>query len=271
MTTDPGTLARIGASLGSLVPSERRVAALILERPDHITGLSTAELAQAAGTSTATVIRACQSLGFRGFQHLRLEVARATPSQATREDQRATAFDEAISALGTARECVDDDRILAAVDLLSRARRIVLIGGGFSGPPLQDFALRMQTIGYSIEAPVDALAQQFAANALTDVDVALALSYSGANAQTMRAVTAAHERGAHVIVITSYARSFLGRLAHVTISTGPASTPHAVDPAYARLGHTVVLHALHAELARHASHADVTQMRHVVADAIADD
>lgn len=269
--TDLGTLARIRASLGALVPSERRVADLVLEHPEHITGLSTAELAHAANTSTATVIRACQSLGFRGFQHLRLEVARATPSQDAPDNQRATAFDEAITALGAARVNVDDERILAAVDLLAKARRIVLIGSGFSGPPLQDFALRMQTIGYSIEAPVDALAQQFAANALTDADVALALSYSGANAQTMRAVAAADERGARVIAITSYARSVIGRLAHVTIATGPASTPHAVDPAYARLAHTVVLHALHAELARHASHADVAQMRHVVANAITDD
>ena len=271
MTTDSATLARIRSCLGSLIPSERRVAELVLGKPDEVVSLSTAELALAAGTSTATVIRACQSLGFRGFQHLRLEVARSTPTHPSLTNDNPTGFDEAIAALQTARTFVTEESLASASEILANARRTILIGSGFSGPPLQDFALRMQTIGHSVEAPVDALAQQFAANALAPGDAALALSYSGANAQTVRATTAAHDRGARVIVITSFPRSFLGRLAHVAISTGPSSSPHSVDPAFARLGHTVVLHSLHAELARQSSRADVTQMRHVVAEAIAED
>lgn len=269
---DISVLARVRAAAPALGPSEGRVAAVVLEHPDDVVEWSAAELASAAGTSTATVIRACQSLGFRGFQHLRLELARSAPL-APRERGTVTGstFDDAVDALRLAQESVDPERIEAAIDALRRARRVVLVGNGFSGPPLQDLAMRLSGLGRPVEAPIDALAQQFAVHSLTTEDLCLALSYSGANVQTLRACTAASERGATVALITSYTRSPLGRAADIVIATGPVGSAHDLDPYLARLGHTVVLHALHGALARDSGQADVAEMRHVVADALSED
>lgn len=270
---DVSVHARVRAAASALGPSEGRVAAVIMERPDDVVDWSAAELASAAGTSTATVIRACQSLGFRGFQHLRLELARSAPL--VPRDQKDAAgpstFDDAVDALRLAQESVDPERIEAAIDALRRARRVVLVGNGFSGPPLQDLAMRLSGLGRPVEAPIDALAQQFAVHSLTSDDLCLALSYSGANVQTLRACTAASERGATVALITSYTRSPLGRAADIVIATGPVGSAHDLDPYLARLGHSVVLHAMHGALARDAGHADVAEMRHVVADALSED
>ncbi|HLS92517.1 MAG TPA: MurR/RpiR family transcriptional regulator [Microbacterium sp.] len=267
-----GVLMRVRTAAPTLGPSERRVATVVLDRPDEVTGWSTAELAAAAETSTATVIRACQSLGFRGFQHLRLELARATPLAARdREDAVASTFDDAVEAIRLAQESVDLERVEALARSIRAAGRVVLVSNGFSGPPLQDFAMRLSTRGRSVEAPVDALAQQFAAHTLAPGDLCLALSYSGANVQTLRACAAASNRGAEVAVITSYVRSPIGRLADLVVATGPAGERHDIDPFFARLGHTVVLHALHAALAPDALEADIAEMRHVIADALADD
>ena len=268
-----GALTRVRSAMTSLGPSEARVAAVVLEHPEDVVEWSTAELAQAAGTSTATVIRACQSAGFRGFQHLRLELARAAPllPRAADEAYEERTFDDAIDALRLAQESVAPDALERAADALRTARRIVLVGNGFSGPPLQDLAMRISTLGRPVEAPVDPLAQQFAVNSLAHGDLCLALSYSGANVQTLRACTAASERGATVAVVTSYARSPIGRAADIVIATGAAAAAHDVDPYLARLGHTVVLHALHAALARGGGAVSVASMRHVVADALSED
>lgn len=265
-------LARIRAAATTLGPSEGRVAAVVLSRPDDVVGWSTAELAQVAETSTATVIRACQSLGFRGFQHLRLEVARAAPlaPQESRESADA-AFDAAVDAIRLAQESVDPRQIERAVDALKRAERIALVGSGFSGPPLQDFAMRLSTLGRSVEAPVDALGQQFAVRSLSPGDVCLALSYSGANSQTLRACAAAAARGVTIVLVTSYARSPIGRQADIVVTTGPTAAAHEVDPFLARLTHLVVLQSLHAGLARATSQRDVEGMRAVVAEALIDD
>lgn len=76
---DLTVLARIRSSAVFLSPSEAKVAGVILANPEEVVEWSTAQLALRADTATATVIRACQSLGFRGFQHLRLELERSTP------------------------------------------------------------------------------------------------------------------------------------------------------------------------------------------------
>lgn len=270
---DVSVHARVRAAASALGPSEGRVAAVIMERPDEVVEWSAAEVAEAAGTSTATVIRACQSLGFRGFQHVRLELARSAPlaPRDPQEAARANTFDDAVDALRLAQERVDPARIDAATRVLRRARRVVLVGNGFSGPPLQDLAMRMSGLGQPVEAPVDPLAQQLAVHSLTGDDLCLALSYSGANVQTLRAAAAASERGASLLLVTSYARSPLGRIADIVIATGPVGSVHDLDPYLARLGHTVVLHALHRGLAERTASVDVADMRHVVADALSED
>lgn len=266
-------MARLRAGSPLLGPSERRVAAVILARPAEVVEWSTAELATASETSAATVIRACQSLGFRGFQHLRLEVARAAPSLPADpdDDPVGTLFDDAVDALRVGRESVDPATVVRAVDALTDARRIVLVGSGFSAPPLQDAALRLSTLGRSVEAPIDVLAQQFAAHSLGAGDVCLAVSYSGANVHSLAACRAAADRGATVVVITSFARSPLARLAGIVIVTGPVGSAHDVDPFLSRLNHLVVLHALHSGLAARSATSNVAEMRHVVADALTDD
>lgn len=265
-------MARLRASEPMLGPSERRVAQVVLARPVEVSGWSTSELAVASQTSPATVIRACQSLGFRGFQHLRLELARATPDERQAEPHATgMLFDGAIDALRLARDSVDPDAIARAVALLADARRLVLVGNGFSGPPLQDAALRIATLGRSVEAPIDALAQQFTTHGLGPADAVLAVSYSGANAQTLAACRAAVERGAAVVAVTSFGSSPIARAATLTITTATAPGGHEVDPFLSRLAHQVVLQGVHDGLAERLGHGSTADMRHVVADALADD
>lgn len=268
-----GVLARVRAAVRGLGPSERRVADVIVQRPTEVIEWSTAELAEAAGASAATVIRACQSMGYRGFQHLRLELARSAPllGRVDAAGDGGSIFADAVDAVRLTQETVDLARVREVADAMRRARRIVLVGNGFSGPPLQDFAMRLSTLGRSVEAPVDPLAQQFAAHSLGEGDLAFVLSYSGANVQSLRAAAAAVEGGAGLAVVTSYARSPIGKLAALVISTGPAASEHDVDPFLARLGHTVVLHALHSLLAQGMSDGAVASMRHVVVDALSED
>ena len=272
-TPDAGVLVRLRAALPLLGPSERRVAQTVLAHSSSVVEWSTSELAAAAETSTATVVRACQTLGFRGFQHLRLEIARAVPpsSEDAGRDPLLRIFADAADSIRVGRDSVDRVGLLSAVEVIADARRLVLVGSGFSAPPLQDAAMRFATVGRSAEAPSDVLGQQFAAASLTPADVCLAVSYSGANVHTLHACRAAASGGARVVVITSFARSPLTRLADIALVTGPVTQAHDVDPFLSRLSHLLVLHTIHSVLAEH-SESGTDQMRGVVADAlVADD
>ena len=65
-----------------LRPSERRIAAFLLAQPQEVANLSVAELAEKVGTSTTSVLRCTQQIGYSRFRDLRVDLARA----ATRED-----------------------------------------------------------------------------------------------------------------------------------------------------------------------------------------
>lgn len=270
----PVSLPQLRAAAAALGPSEGRVAQVLLERPADVIDWSTQEVADAAGTSTATVVRACQTLGFRGFQHLRLELARlgGSPEQRTVApgvpDALTRAFDEAATALTLSRDQIDRARVAEAVELLAEAGRVLFTGSGFSAPPLQDAALRFATIGRPVEAPADILAQQFAAHSLRPGDTCVALSYSGANAHTLATVRAAASRGAAVLAITGFSRSPLTRIADISLLSGGAPPAHGVDPFLSRLSQFVLLHTLHQQLGERLGAGDPAEMRTVVAEAL---
>src|SRR5262245_55082070 len=69
-------VARIKAAMSGLVPSEVKVAELILAEPETVLGSSVSSVADRAGTAESTVIRACQRIGYKGFHDVKLALAR---------------------------------------------------------------------------------------------------------------------------------------------------------------------------------------------------
>lgn len=264
-------LALVRAYAPGLGHGEGAVARVILDRPDEIPYWSTQELATAAGTSPATVIRACKRLGFRGYQHLRLELARQdAPAHPEHGDRIAGVFASAREALQIGALAIDRAAVQRAAALVAGARRVMFTANGFSAPPLQDAAMRFATSGRPVEAPLDILAQQFTAHTLGPGDVCLALSHSGANTHTLAAVRTAQHGGAAIIALCSYARAPIPELADVVISTGAVGQQHAVDPFFARINHSVALQAILESFAGLETPSGSGGMREVVAGALSD-
>ncbi|CUU55352.1 DNA-binding transcriptional regulator, MurR/RpiR family, contains HTH and SIS domains [Parafrankia irregularis] len=250
-----GLFAVVQAALPGLIRSERRVAEVCLAQPDDVVQWSVAELAAAAGVSTATVVRACQHLGFRGFQHMRLELARQAGALSLR-DARAplpddppervvdAVFATAAEALTDALGPLDRGALAPAVDLLVHANRLLLVGNGGSAPVAQDAALRFITIGRPAEAPTDSITQALAARLLAPTDVCMVITSSGANEPTLRAAEAARAAGAPVIAITSYSAGPITELATVLLVVGTPGLPLGSETIASRLSSLLLLNAL---------------------------
>ena len=82
--TTSSTLAARSALISS--PIERSVADFLLATGPRAGAMSAREIAQAVGTSDATVIRTSRSLGFDGFRDLRRFVASQTPRCPSKSD-----------------------------------------------------------------------------------------------------------------------------------------------------------------------------------------
>jgi len=75
-------LVLIAQALDQLHDAERRVADVVVDNPEMVVHGTVAQVASAAGTSSATVVRFCRTVGLRGFPELRLSLARDMMRQA---------------------------------------------------------------------------------------------------------------------------------------------------------------------------------------------
>ncbi|MBW9092170.1 MurR/RpiR family transcriptional regulator [Microbacterium jejuense] len=223
-----GTIDHILSVLPSLVPSAQRVARICAERPQEVVDMSGADLAEAAGTSAATVSRTSQALGFRGFQHMRMLLIRDLGAAAQDEEARPqgtegwlhTLADGAAGLIRSSLASVDAEIFDAAADAIAGARRVLVVGTGGSHPAAQAVAVNFIMNGRSCEAPIDGVVQQLTASVLGEGDVCLVVSSSGANSVTLASAAAAADAGATVIGVTGFARAPIAEYADLLLVGG---------------------------------------------------
>src|SRR6185369_3478419 len=138
--------ARIHAHLPGLQAAEVRVARVVLEQPNVVIYKSASEVAELASTSSATVIRCAQKMGFKGFHDLKLALAnelavfeQARVQERREPDDPRTAVLMQITRAGAesvrdAGALVDPDAFEAVVAAIADARRVVFFGVGTSAP-----------------------------------------------------------------------------------------------------------------------------------------
>lgn len=287
--------ARIRAGIPALHPSEQRVAAVFLDRPDWTIEASAQEVADAAQTSRATVVRTAQRLGFTGYPQLRVLLARDVGSlvpardagigDGRRGDDAAALVRDYVADVGGGLDLLAaslrDSDVERAVDLLHRAKTVMVIGTGLSEPIALEAAMRLNAIGVVADSPSDRVLRGSRARALTGADVCLGISGSGSTRDTVQPVRAAAATGARVIALTAMSRSPLAELAEVRLvasmgestSLGLGSFRDNITRT-PRLSQTILVNALvHALIARDPQRAQAAQNRmlEVIGDAFAQD
>jgi DNA-binding MurR/RpiR family transcriptional regulator len=174
-----------------------------------------AELAQLAKVSEGTVISFCNTLGFKGYQALKLALAvdlaepqrvlvgDLTPSNSDDvETLAAKVFHADLQALEDTLKLLDPEAVGAAIDALAGAKRVALFAVGTSLPVAVDAASRFMRIGVPLHFEQDAHHQAILASLLMAGDVALAISHSGRSREPTECLQLARDAGATTIALT---------------------------------------------------------------------
>lgn len=262
----PFDLAGLRAGLQARLPGLRRsdaaVVRLALDEPTFLVSATTAEAAERAGVSPATVVRAARAVGYDGFSEFKLALARASggvsifvPPRQLSEAATTGELQEAIlsshaASIAAIRGTLDTAELERAVTLLDGAGRILVAGSGTSASVALDAAFRFTSIGLIAQASADHLSAMVVARLLTAADVLVAVSYTGVTPQTMDIVEAAKAAGARVVAVTSFTASPLARTADVTLIAGGENLGRQLAASSSRLAHLAVVDLLHAAVAR---------------------
>jgi RpiR family transcriptional regulator, carbohydrate utilization regulator len=251
-----GVLARVRAAFASLTEAEQRVATAFEQHPAQLVYLPVEELAARIGVSTATVVRFCQALGYRGLRDLKLALAAetlVTPTlihEAIAPDDSVAAIARKVlqsdlQAIADSMSVLDDVALERAVELLLNATRVEFYGVGSSIPVALDAHYRFLRIGLPATIVTDVHVQAVSAAQLPPGAVAFAISHTGRTRETLNALRKAREAGASCILLTSHARTPLGRYADVQLVTASRETAFRTEAVASRIAHLSLIDALY--------------------------
>jgi RpiR family carbohydrate utilization transcriptional regulator len=267
-----GALERLRVLRASLPPAAARIAEVILAQTADVVHLSVTEVAARAQASEGSVIALCRQLGVRGFQHLKIELARALvrPVQAIQEDLEADddaaavlrkVFEGGRQALADTLAVLDPASLERAATLLRAARRVEIYGIGSAAPVAEDAHVRLLRIGLDSRLAVDSHLQAVSA-ALSGPDVAvLTISHSGSTIETVTATRLAREAGARTVVITQLGRSPISAHAEVLLHTAARETRFRTEAMTSRIAQFAVVDALVSRIALAIGPAAVEALR----------
>lgn len=248
----PGYLTRIRSSYEELRNSEQKIADYISDQPQEIIHLAIAELAVRCNASEASIVRFCKHIGYKGFQDLKINIAKDTMSLAKpiqesieEDDDLSTIkrkiFNISIQALYDSLEVLQDSELKRAIDVISNANLIEIYGTGASGPIALDAQHKFLKIGIKTLAYTDVFLQSMSASTLGEKDVVIAISYTGANLDILHSVKLAKEQGATAICITNFATSPITSIADIVLYTASPETVFRTESTPARIAQLAII------------------------------
>lgn len=197
-----------------LSPSENRIADIILNDFEFAVNASIIGLAEKADVSPPTVTRFCRRLGCDSFSDFKIQLARTAyigvrylkpePQSTTPGDVATDIITKAQNALFLLHRSLDIAAVERAADLLARAEMIYAFGsGGNSSMVASELQNRLFRFGLHVTASSDhGMQLMMAAAAKPEKDVLIGSSFSGRNAELVRAFALARETRVPTIALT---------------------------------------------------------------------
>ncbi len=260
INTNPGFFTRINAAMSKLRDSEKKIIEFIEQNQDEIIHLSITEVAERSETSESSVVRLCKRLGYKGFQDLKINLAKEViaPEKQIHEviekgDDvvmiKKKVFQSNIQALYDSIEVCDDDQLKKAVDAIANARLIEFYGTGGSGAVALDAHHKLLKLGIKSFTYSDPVLQAMSASVLTNLDVVIAISHTGSNTDVLDALKIAKEAGATIICITNSSKSPITKISDIVLQTASKETLFRTDAISSRIAQLTIIDILVASVA----------------------
>jgi DNA-binding MurR/RpiR family transcriptional regulator len=225
---------RIGRANTSLTPAERRVAEVVLEQPQLVAFGTVADLAEAASSGAATVVRLASKLGYDGFTGLQASVQHALAGQLrpAAERIREPAATDAIGRhlqleldnVATTLRALDGPALAEVVAALSATdRRVFVLSGDASLGVARQLVGDLQALRDDVQLlEGNDVAVRRSAALLRPTDVVVTIDLRRYDTWVVDTAATAHSSGAWCVAITDSLLSPLAGVAQRTLIVAAA-------------------------------------------------
>lgn len=213
----------------------QKISDYVLENHQKMIYMTVLQLANACGVSEASIVRFCKSIGYSGFNEMKINLA-AESDQGGQEIMNDVAltdneevilekvFSHEILALQTTLRGVNRDSFARAVNGIAFANRIEFFACGNTKAVAMDASYRFLRIGIDVRVGIDKMDSLIHASMLGPGDVAIGISHSGSTKATIQMLERARQRGAVTICITGMQQTPIAETADITFVTSAKET-----------------------------------------------
>lgn len=273
-------IGRIRSYYARLSEKEKKIADYILNNPEKIIHSTINELAEDLNVADATVFRFCKRIGFKGYQAMKIALASEIikPIQQIHEEisehdtvktVTEKVFKSNIQTLDNTLQILNESSIQKAVDLLRNAKRVEFYGTGGSAVIAMDAFHKFVRTGIKAFTFIDSHFQLMSASQLTDTDIAVVISHSGTNKDTLNILKTVKANGTKTISITGYPKSPIAQIADVALITSSEETEYRSEALSSRIAQLSLIDALYVNimiLNKETANKSLDKIRNAISD-----
>ena len=240
----------------SFFEQEKKIANYILQNHKDVVNMTISELAEASGTSVATISRFCRKCSVDGFHHLKIGLAQAiaeneadipVSNHISRKDigqSLQNILANKIEELKQTISFMDEKQLNIILDCICKAGIVQLVAVGNTIPVALDGAFKLNEIGIRAMAGTIWETQLAFSLSLKKGDVMIAISNSGESRRVAKMVQAAKEKGAPTVGITNNPKSTIGQQVDYHIQTATREKLFMNEICFSRVSAMTVMEIL---------------------------
>ncbi|WP_195990213.1 MurR/RpiR family transcriptional regulator [Clostridium sp. D53t1_180928_C8] len=271
----------IFAEYNNFFEAEKKIADYIIDNKENVIEMTISELANAAGSSEATVTRFCKKCNMKGFHHLKLTLAqemvdskqeKITISGSVSEENIKESLNNILAnkveELKQTISMINEKELKEILDILKKARIVQFVAVGNTIPIALDGCYKLNQIG--IPAVTNTIWETQIAYTynLSKEDVVIVISNSGASKRLIDVIEIATEKEATTIAITNSDNSPLAKICKYHIRTSTREKLFLSEYYFSRISAMTVIEILYLFLTvgKEDVYSNISRHAQVIAD-----
>ncbi|MCD1025399.1 MurR/RpiR family transcriptional regulator [Enterococcus montenegrensis] len=211
-------LQTIQQKYNELSDKEKAIANYVLQNDSSLQNMNITSLSQVTGASTSTITRFCRKMGAVSYVDMKMKINSISNQFEVKQDDY---FDQIYyyynKIIDRTNKSLDKKLIYEAIKKIKTAKRIYIYGLGSSGFTAEELNLRFLKMGMTARCLTNTHLMLIGSRSLTEDDLVIAISSSGATDEIVETLDICKEQGAGIISITSFADSYISEISDISL------------------------------------------------------
>lgn len=239
----------------NLHDAEKKIADFVIGNQAKVVDMIVSELSKSSGVSEATVVRFCKKCGFKGYHHLKIQLAKEMVEEQDRNISNVISIDNISQSLQNILankveemkqtiSMINADNLKSILNIIKKSRVIQFVALGNSIPIALDATYKFNQLGIRAVTNTIFETQLALAYTLTFEDTVFVVSSSGASKKLLTLVDIANQQGANTICITNHDTSPLALKCKYQLNTYTREKLFLSEYTFTKIPATIIIEIL---------------------------